>query len=78
MSSISSFLHSMTMVTFGNEWRDAMVGTWPIEVKDHGTGYDAWVLDGRGRAAIGPAEFGIRNVIALAKRERGGWVEFRR
>ncbi|KAL3765488.1 hypothetical protein ACHAW5_008738 [Stephanodiscus triporus] len=37
-----------------------MVGTWPIEVKDHGTGYDAWVLDGRGRAAIGPAEFGIR------------------
>ena len=50
----------MTTVTFGNEWRDAMVGTWPIEVKDHGTGYDAWVLDGRGRAAIGPAEFGIR------------------
>jgi hypothetical protein len=47
-------------VTFGNERRYAMVGTWPIEVKDHGVGYDAWVLDGMGRAAIGPAEFGIR------------------
>ena len=26
-------------VTFGNDWRDAMRGMWPIEVKDHGIGY---------------------------------------
>ncbi len=48
-------------VTFGDGARGTMRGAWPVEVKDYGVGFDAWVLDGRGAAAIGPAEFGIRN-----------------
>lgn len=49
-------------VTFGDGGaRGTMRGAWPVEVKDYGVGFDAWVLDGRGAAAIGPAEFGILN-----------------
>ena len=38
---------SRQSVTFGNEWQDAMMGTWPIVVKDHGIRYHAWVIGGR-------------------------------
>jgi hypothetical protein len=34
---------------------------WPVKVKDYGIGYIAWVLDGGGATAIGPAEFGIQS-----------------
>jgi hypothetical protein len=46
-------------VTFGSEFLDVMQGTWPLEVSRYGTGFDAYVLDGRGAAAIGPLEFYI-------------------
>ena len=48
-------------VTFSNENRDIMEGVWPLEVSAYGTGYDAYVLDANGAAAIGPYEFYITN-----------------
>lgn len=48
-------------VTFGSEYSELMEGRWPVEVNQYGTGYDAYVLDGHGAAAIGPLEFSIQN-----------------
>lgn len=50
-------------VTFGNAALNAGVvqGRWPLEVSEYGTGFDAYVLDGKGAAAIGPLEFVIRS-----------------
>lgn len=49
-------------VTFGSDsdHMNVMEGSWPLEVSRYGTGFDAYVLDGRGAAAIGPLEFYIR------------------
>jgi len=48
-------------VTFGRSDLMEMQGRWPLEVADFGTGFDAWVLDGHGAAAIGPFEFYVRD-----------------
>lgn len=48
-------------VTFGSDYLDTMSGQWPLEVSSYGTGFDAYVLDGKGAAAIGPLEFYVRN-----------------
>jgi len=55
----NSYLDFSGTVTFGSN--DLMQGSWPIEVADYGTGFDAWVLDGQGAAAIGPFEFYIQD-----------------
>ena len=48
-------------VTFGNDHGDIMKGVWPLENSEYGTGFDAYVLDGQGAAAIGPFEFYIKS-----------------
>ena len=48
-------------VTFSTENKDIMEGVWPLETSAYGTGYDAYVLDANGAAAIGPYEFYITN-----------------
>merc|ERR1719232_2532417 len=51
--------YSGLTATFGPEHSDVMEGRWPLEVNQYGTGFDAYVLDGSGAAAIGPLEFYI-------------------
>jgi len=46
-------------VEFGSAWGRRMDGLWPLQVGDYGTGFDAYVLDGHGAAAIGPLSFEI-------------------
>lgn len=48
-------------VTFSSEHYDLMQGHWPPEVAEYGTGYDVYVLDANGAAAIGPYEFYIED-----------------
>jgi len=48
-------------VTFSSEHSDLMEGRWPLEMSSYGTGFDAYVLDGKGAAAIGPLEFNIQS-----------------
>mmetsp|Transcript_31315 Transcript_31315/g.58066 ORF Transcript_31315/g.58066 Transcript_31315/m.58066 type:complete len:399 (-) Transcript_31315:235-1431(-) len=48
-------------VTFGSEYSHLMEGRWPLEISSYGTGFDAYVLDGKGAAAIGPMEFYIQS-----------------
>mmetsp|Transcript_19580 Transcript_19580/g.41931 ORF Transcript_19580/g.41931 Transcript_19580/m.41931 type:complete len:462 (+) Transcript_19580:226-1611(+) len=48
-------------LTFGSEYLDLMQGVWPLEVSRYGTGFDAYVLDGKGAAAIGPLSFYIQS-----------------
>mmetsp|Transcript_29220 Transcript_29220/g.53555 ORF Transcript_29220/g.53555 Transcript_29220/m.53555 type:complete len:414 (+) Transcript_29220:102-1343(+) len=48
-------------VTFGSEYSDLMEGRWPLEISSYGTGFDAYILDGKGAAAIGPLEFNIQS-----------------
>ncbi|KAL7528393.1 hypothetical protein ACHAXR_002425 [Thalassiosira sp. AJA248-18] len=48
-------------VTFGSQYLEVMQGAWPLEVNNYGTGFDAYVLDGKGAAAIGPLEFMIHS-----------------
>merc|ERR1711862_679886 len=55
----NSYLDFSGAVTFGSS--DLMQGNWPIEVADYGTGFDAWVLDVQGAAAIGPFEFYVQD-----------------
>lgn len=45
-------------VTFGGQTHATADGL-PLRVADYGTGYDAYILDGRGAAMIGPFEFEI-------------------
>lgn len=47
--------------TFDEEALAIMEGRWPLLVSDYGTGFDAYVLDGKGAGAIGPLEFYIQN-----------------
>jgi len=49
------------LVTFSSEHYDLMQGHWPPEVAEYGTGYDVYVLDANGAAAIGPSEFYIED-----------------
>lgn len=55
-----SYTSSFTFDLSG-DYADAMQGKWPLLVGDYGTGFDAFVLDGNGAAAIGPLEFNIRS-----------------
>jgi len=55
----NNYLDFSGTVTFGSS--DFMQGSWPIQVADYGTGFDAWVLDSYGAAAIGPFEFYIQD-----------------
>jgi len=48
-------------VTFSSEYSDLMEGRWPLEMSSYGTGFDAYVLDGKGAAAIGPLGFNIQS-----------------
>ena len=48
-------------VTFSSDHFDLMQGHWPPEVAEYGTGYDVYVLDANGAAAIGPYEFYIED-----------------
>lgn len=64
-------------VTFGDgEWESLMDGHWPLEVSQYGTGYDAYVLDGNGAAAIGPLEFLIRDEYAEDEVDSGNAVHY--
>ena len=54
-----SYMSYSSIVTFGDEYCHAMQGQWPLLVSEYGTGYDAYVLDGKGAAASGPLEFNI-------------------
>jgi len=56
-------------VTFGNDQLDIMKGVWPLENSEYGTGFDAYVLDGQGAAAIGPFEFYIKSQEDVAAAE---------
>lgn len=56
-------------VEFGDAWRHLMAGSWPLEVSAHGTGFDAFVLDAQGAAAVGPLPFEVRT------EEEGGALE---
>jgi len=56
-------------VTFGNDQLDIMKGVWPLENSEYGTGFDAYVLDGQGAAAIGPFEFYIKSQEEVAAAE---------
>ena len=56
-------------VTFGNEQVDIMKGVWPLENSEYGTGFDAYVLDEQGAAAIGPFEFYIKSQEEVAAAE---------
>jgi hypothetical protein len=46
-------------VTFGSEFESLLDGKWPVKMNDYGQGLDAYVLDAKGAAAIGPFEFEI-------------------
>ncbi|KAL7461290.1 hypothetical protein ACHAXS_001712 [Conticribra weissflogii] len=61
---IVSYSAYSSSVTFDGEgdFADAMYGKWPLLVGTYGTGFDAFLLDGRGAAALGPVEFNIRGV----------------
>lgn len=57
----SHMSYNEVTVTFGDaDNMGLMQGTWPLEVSRYGTGFDAYVLDGRGAAAIGPLEFYVQ------------------
>jgi len=56
-------------VTFGNDQLDIMKGVWPLENSEYGTGFDAYVLDEQGAAAIGPFEFYIKSQEEVAATE---------
>lgn len=44
-------------VTFSRDTM-GMMG-WPLDLYEYGTGYDAYILDGRGADVVGPAQFNI-------------------
>lgn len=46
-------------VTFGASHLSSMTGEWPLNTGEHGTGFDIWVLNGRGEEVAGPTEFAI-------------------
>lgn len=61
---IVSYSAYSSSVTFDDDgdFADAMYGKWPLLVGTYGTGFDAFLLDGKGAAAVGPVEFNIRGV----------------
>jgi len=47
-------------VTFSSEsMEDLLIGSWPIDLYQWGTGFDAYVLDGDGNDVVGPVRFNI-------------------
>jgi hypothetical protein len=60
-NNLSFEAYASRSVTFGSEFEVLMDGKWPVKMNDYGQGLDAYVLDAKGAAAIGPFEFEIQN-----------------